>query len=146
MSANRLSLFVALACLQGVAAPDTVHASPCSGMAWHMTEPEKARITPAVVSQLKTGLPDIKKATILDAYRYGSWKLIVVETDVSDDGYLFYNGDPSTSHYSAVWGGAAAYFEGDAIKDWAIKNVHGIPISFASCFAWSVTPRNGGRL
>ena len=72
MSFIRFTLLVALACIQWGTAPSAVHASPCSGMAWHMTKSETGSIAPAIAIQLKPSLPDIAKVVILDAYRYGS--------------------------------------------------------------------------
>jgi hypothetical protein len=60
-------------------------------------------------------------------------------THESDYQFLFFSGDPLSSHSVTAWGGAAAENEEQEIKDWTIKNAPGIPDHLASCFAWHVT-------
>jgi len=58
---------------------------------------------------------------------------------VSDNPFLFYSGDPATSHYVALWSGGAKRDEANEIEAWTLKNARGIPKELASCFAWYVT-------
>jgi hypothetical protein len=109
-------------------------ATPCTGVDRQLTEERKAELAPVIVKQL-----NIESAEILQSYRYRGWYIIYVNTHVSDEAFLFYNGDPSNSRYLTTWGGGAARNEGPEITRWVRDNARGIPSKLAACFSWHVT-------
>jgi hypothetical protein len=69
---------------------------------------------------------------------YKSWRIIDVETGITDDAFLFYSDDPLSHHFLNVWGGSAPLDEENSIKSWAVKDIPGIPDKLAACFGWYV--------
>lgn len=76
---------------------------------------------------------------VLHSFRVGTWSILHVATHQSDDAFFFFDKDPSSARYVALWGGAAAKAEEHSIEKWALKNAPGIPGQLARCFAWYVT-------
>ena len=63
-----------------------------------------------------------------EAFSFRGWQIILVETDVSDDMFLFFRDDPSKSSPVTSWGGAATIFEEQSIfrrtKKKCARNTH----------------------
>lgn len=111
-----------------------VHASTCSGIDRALSDERKAQLAPVVARQLH-----IASGTILQSFRYRGWSILYVDTQVSDESFLFYRADPLRSTYLTLWAGGAMRSEGPQIRRWVLKNAPGIPSRLASCFAWHVT-------
>ncbi len=109
-------------------------ATPCKGVDRQLTEERKVELAPVIAKQL-----NIESAEILQSYRYRGWYIIYVNTHVSDEAFLFYNGDPTKSRYLTTWGGGASRNEGSEITRWVRDNAQGIPNKLAACFSWHVT-------
>ncbi len=109
-------------------------AAPCTGVDRSLDQNRKKQLAPVIAKQL-----NITSADILQSFKYQSWYIIFVETHVSDEPYLFFKGDPFHEKYLTLWSGAARADEEQQIKEWTIRNVKGIPLALASCFAWHVT-------
>jgi hypothetical protein len=109
-------------------------ASPCSGIDRSLKSDRKAALASALAKELRVSTVDI-----LESFRGLGWSIIYVDTHESDYQFLFFSGDPLSSHSVTGWGGAAMENEEQEIKDWTIKNAPGIPDHLAACFAWHVT-------
>lgn len=109
-------------------------AGPCTGVDRSLSPARKQALKLAIAKQLKLENPEIVKS-----FQAKGWFIIHVATGVSDDMFLFYNGDPINHTAVTDWGGAAAIDETDEIKAWVIENAKGIPDELATCFAWHVT-------
>ena len=109
-------------------------ASPCDGVDRQISDEMKATLAPAIAKQL-----DASEVEILQSFRFGRWSIFYVDTHKADEVFLFFSGNPLTTHYVTLWGGAASRIEEKSIKGWVLKNVPGIPRRLASCFAWHVT-------
>lgn len=114
--------------------------NPCGGVDRNLTEEQKIKLAPIIASEEK-----VHKVDVLKLFRYEKWQIIYIENYVSDEPYLFYSDDPMTSKPVAAWSGAATIYEENAIKEWTLKNVPGIPNKLARCFAWHVTPEPVNR-
>ena len=113
---------VLLLLVMGVAAQTAWSASPCDNVDRSLTDKSKAALAPVIARQLRA-----KKVDVLQAFRFGGWTIIYVDSHNSDPPYLFYSHDPLHEHYVTLWSGAAAFFEEQEIKDWTRKNAPGIP-------------------
>jgi len=82
---------------------------------------------------------DADKIHAKQVLSYGSWQVILIQTGVSDDAFLFFRGNPGKSRPITLWSGAATASEERSIFQWTEKNAPGIPTRLAKCFAWSVT-------
>jgi hypothetical protein len=109
-------------------------ARPCDGIDRGLTNARKLALAPALAKQLQ-----VSDVDVLQSFTALGWSIIYVDTHQSDPGFLFFSGDPLSSHYVTLWGGAATKDEEQNIRNWALKNVPGIPQDLASCFAWHVT-------
>lgn len=108
--------------------------TPCDGIDRSLTQERKAALAPALAKQLKVASVDVFKS-----FKEGGWSIFYVGTHVSDEPFLFYKGDPMKTHYITTWSGAAGWSEEQEMVDWTVKNVPGIPLHLANCFAWHVT-------
>lgn len=112
-----------------------VGASPCQEMHLKFNEKSKTELGRAFAKQLK-----IPKAAVDRSFFYKGWSLFYVQTYVVDPVYLFYSGNPLTNAYVGKWSGwVGEAHQAPKLKDWALKNVPGIPPELAACFAWFVT-------
>ena len=118
----------------GVAARTACAVSPCDNVDRSLTDSSKAAWAPVIAMQLHS-----QKVDVLQAFRFGGWTIIYVDSHDADESFLFYSHDPLHNRYITSWGGAAAWNEEQGIRAWTIKNAHGIPPKLASCFAWYVT-------
>jgi hypothetical protein len=109
-------------------------ATPCDGIDRTLTDERRALLARALAKQLNTSRVDV-----LQSFRSGEWQIVYVDTHDSDESFLFFHADPLVSRYVTRWGGAAARFEEQAVREWTIKNAPRIPRKLASCFAWHVT-------
>lgn len=123
-----------IVCVFGFVLPALLHAAPCSGIDRELAENRKSQLEAVVKRQLNLNFSEI-----LESYRYKNWSIVLVETHVSDEPYLFFHGNPLMSRYVTLWAGAARRTETKKMKEWAIRNAPGIPAKLASCFAWHVT-------
>ena len=112
----------------------TTRAQPCSGINRQLDSERKAVLAPAIANQLQASAVDV-----LQLFRLGNWSIVYVDTHDADEAFLFYAADPLTSHYTALWSGAAARNEERQIRNWVMNNAPGIPKRLAGCFAWHVT-------
>ncbi|WP_434113394.1 hypothetical protein [Paraburkholderia caffeinilytica] len=113
----------------------TCLAAPCDSVNRDITAARKAVLAPAITRQLLR-VPSVE---VLRSFRLDQWSIIYVSTPVSESGFLFYSDDPLSSRYLTIWAGMAWPNEEDEIRNWALKNVSGIPVQLAACFAWYVT-------
>jgi len=109
-------------------------ASACNGVDRALPNESKARMAGAIAAQLHA--PAVE---VLQSFRMGAWRIIYVDSPISDPPFLFFSGDPTSSRYVTLWSGAAEEDEAPAIYDWTLKNAPGIPQGLARCFAWHVT-------
>jgi hypothetical protein len=110
-------------------------ATPCDGVSRSLNSARKRELGLAIAKQKK-----LKKVDVYQSFSDTGWSIIYVGTRVSDNGYLFYSGNPlAAAHPITVWGGAAMIFETSEIAQWVLTNVPGIPTRLANCFAWHVT-------
>jgi hypothetical protein len=91
------------------------------------------------VKHLKKEMSDVQKVKVLEAYEYEGWRIIYVDTFVSDEPYLFYKGMPSDGPFLTFWSGAATYFETEETDAYIQKEAKGIPAKLSKCFAHMVT-------
>ncbi len=108
--------------------------APCDGIGHALPEAEKMALGAAVAPQLGASRVDI-----LQSLQLGTWRILYVDSHVADEAFLFFSGDPRSSHYVTMWSGGAARDEDASIRQWVIANARGIPPDLASCFAWHVT-------
>jgi hypothetical protein len=109
-------------------------ASPCAGVNRNLTPQRKAVVAPEIAKQLH-----FKSVDVLQSLQFGSWTIFYVNTDESDEMFVFYADDPLRSRYITLWSGAVVSNEEEAISAWTLKNAPGIPRRLATCFAWHVT-------
>jgi hypothetical protein len=109
-------------------------AAPCSEVDRHLKNTARSTLITAIAKQLDVGTVDV-----LQSYRVNPWTIIYVDTHQADRVFLFFNGNPLTTHFITQWSGAAAYGEEQNINDWVLQNAPGIPARLAQCFAWHVT-------
>lgn len=107
----------------------------CAGIDRALTESEKAELAPAFSKQLHV----TSVAVFPQSFRADDWSIFYVDTHGSDPTFLFYSGNPLSSHFVAQWSGATMNNEDAEIKAWTLKNAPHIPLRLASCFAWYVT-------
>lgn len=139
-TSKRLAFFTAGLAFTLAAAP--IHSeNPCSGVDRKLT-PERSRsLAPVVAKQL-----NVKRAQILNSFRFGRWSILYAATFESDEVYAFYSGAPQSNKYVTLWGGVAFKDEEEEIRNWTLKNAPGIPITLANCFAWHVTKERNSDL
>jgi len=132
---NRYSMWVQyfVACFFFIFVPG-VNASPCDGMTGSLSAKYKALLAPKIAKELR-----VKAVDVLQSFRSQRWRIIYVDTHESDETFVFYDGNPLTSHYVTLWGGAATIYEEQQIEEWVLNNAKNIPIQLANCFAWHVT-------
>ncbi|MBV8659184.1 MAG: hypothetical protein JO142_15290 [Burkholderiales bacterium] len=111
-----------------------LHASPCSDVDRSLSAGVKKSLAPHIAKH-----ESFEKVEVLSSFAFGGWHIIEIETYVSDEPYLFYPADPTSSRSVAAWGGAATIFETADVEKWTVENAPGIPPKLASCFAWHVT-------
>ena len=112
-----------------------VRASPCDGVDRALSPERKRQLGRAIARQEK-----LKKVDVYQSFSDAGWSIVYLGTQVSDNGYFFYAGDPLLAAKAVtVWGGAAMAFETTDIAKWVSLNVKGIPNRLAQCFAWHVT-------
>jgi len=121
--------------------------SPCKGVDRSLTESQRRAYRPAIErhlnAQLAAGLGEaisLTPADLFQQFRVGSWHIVYVNTTISDEAFLFYDGRPDRRPaYLADWAGAATFDEGPEIIAWLRKNLPALPHKLAACFAWHVT-------
>ncbi len=112
-----------------------VRASPCDGVDRALSAERKRQLGRAIAKQKK-----LKSVDVYQSFSDAGWSIVYLGTQVSDNGYFFYAGDPLLAVRPVnVWGGAAMAFETTDIARWVTSNVKGIPTRLAQCFAWHVT-------
>jgi hypothetical protein len=111
-----------------------LNSSPCSGVDRSLPANIRESLAPYISKHESMG-----KVEVLNSFVFGGWHIIEIENHVSDEPYLFYPADPTSSGPLASWSGAATIFETTDVEKWAMENAHGIPRKLASCFAWHVT-------
>lgn len=125
----RSLLLVGLLLISGLAA-----ASPCDSVRRDLSESQRTEWAEAIARQL-----NVPRVTVLQAFELKDWKIVYVNTPSSDPPFIFFHGAPDKVHYVGLWSGGARADEEAGIRDWAIKNVPGIPSDLAECFAFHVT-------
>lgn len=138
---NALAIVALSSCLAGA------NANPCTGIDRTLTQEQKATYAPAIEGHLNKQLgPDVSQhiaissTDVLQQFRLGQWRIVYVNTHVSDEPFLVYSSIPNQAQsYITAWAGAAATNEGPSIRSWLIKQAPGIPKKLAGCFAWHVT-------
>jgi hypothetical protein len=109
-------------------------ASPCDGVNRTLPVNRRMALAPVIAKQLH-----FQGVDVLRSFQFGDWGIFDVDTHETDETYVFYAHDPRTSHYVALWSGAARNNEERAINAWTLKNAPRIPHRLATCFAWHVT-------
>ncbi len=128
---KRRCLLLTVACLATAVARAE---SPCDGVSRILTDAQRAAWAPSIAKQMAVPTVDLLKA-----FSIGDWRIVNVDTHQSDEGFLFYDRDPSAGRYKSLWGGVAMKDEEREIMSWTLTNVPGIPTKLASCFSWYVT-------
>ncbi|WP_243311782.1 hypothetical protein [Fundidesulfovibrio agrisoli] len=131
---NAIVSFTLAFCLTSLCPDAAALAAPCDGIIREIDNELKTKLPPIIKKQLNA--PSIK---ILQYFYFGDWSIVYVETQISDNPFLFYSGNPLQSDFVTIWSGAATIYEEDEIKRWVLENAPGIPESLADCFAWHVT-------
>ena len=108
--------------------------APCTGVDQKISDVRKAELAAPIAAQLNMG-----EVAILGSMRLKDWSIVYVNPHNADEGFLFFKGSPSTTHYITLRAGAARKDEGKAIDQWVLENAPGIPERLAACFGWSVT-------
>ncbi|MDR3447638.1 hypothetical protein [Dyella sp.] len=130
---HALTLFLAFSGAAAAASP-TPTPTPCDGVDRHLTDSQKAQWAAPMAKQF-----GVAKVDVLQSFAYGHWRIVYAATHETDEVFLFYAGDPATSRYVTLWGGAAMEDEEAEIRAWALKDAPGIPERLAACFAWHVS-------
>jgi len=120
--------------LAAIVGSSSAAGNPCAPI---NTAPDTAyeqAIAPAVANSL-----GVESVSIIKVFRYQGWSIVYAEPAAADAAFAFYSGPPGSGKAITVWGGAAAYFEEQAINDWTLQNAQGIPKQLAACFSWYVT-------
>ena len=81
----------------------------------------------------------VSTVTVLQAFKYGSWKVYYVDPKDWEPVYLFFPNDPEKVGYVNLWAGAARPEEEAGVLNWTKEKVPGIPSILAKCFAYHVT-------
>ena len=116
-----------------------LNTNPCNGVDRSLSEARKVQLALVIPKQL-----GLKSVEVLQSFSVKGWYVILVDTHVSDETFLFYSGNPATSSPITEWSGAATIMETDEIESWVLEHAPGIPSQMASCFAWHVT-LDGGK-
>ncbi|WP_266160433.1 hypothetical protein [Dyella silvatica] len=109
-------------------------ASPCEAIDRRLSTSQKNVWAPAIAKQLGAS-----SVSVLQSFSKGDWRIIYVDSPISDPPFLFFHGDPRTTHYVDAWAGGATKDEEAEIRSWVNQQVPGIPTELAACFAWHVT-------
>lgn len=117
-----------------LAACSQASATSCNAVSQALTNVQRIAWAPVLAKQLK-----VSSASVNQSFALADWRIIYVETPDTDSPFLFFHGDPLSTHFITLWAGAARSQEEGAIKAWVIKNAPGIPEPLAACFAWHVT-------
>lgn len=134
-----LALLLVIGCFGNVCAAAAL-ASPCTDIDRSLTEERKAVLSPIIAKQVAQQLNNVKSVKVLQSFHYQDWYIILVDTHVSDDGYLFYKGDPTKSTYLRILAGAYMESEEESILKIILGgNTKGIPKALARCISWHVT-------
>jgi len=99
-----------------------------------LTNAQRVAWAPALAKQLS-----VSAVSVSQSFALAGWHIVSVETPSTDSPFLFFHGDPLSTHFVTLWAGAARTQEEGSIKAWVIKNASGIPAPLATCFAWYVT-------
>ena len=109
-------------------------ATSCSAVSHALTSAQRAAWAPVLAKQLS-----VSSVSVSQSFALADWHIVYVKTPNTDSPFLFFHGDPLSTHFVTLWAGAARSQEEGSIKAWVIKNAQGIPEPLASCFAWYVT-------
>jgi hypothetical protein len=103
-------------------------------------EKDRPAFSSEIARQLKTELPDVASIQILQYFSYQDWRVIYVDTQVSDEVFLIFNGSPLKGNYLDLLAGAYTMDDGKFIRDQLEKGKSkGIPPKLAKCIAWHIT-------
>jgi hypothetical protein len=122
-----LTLLLLSACCQA-------SANSCDAVSRTLSSTQRGAWAPVLAKQLS-----VSSVFVSQSFALAGWHIVYVETPNTDSAFLFFHGDPLSTHFVTLWAGAASSQEGDAIKAWVIKNASGVPAPLATCFAWYVT-------
>ena len=101
-------------------------ANPCDGIDRSLSQARKIKLAPVIAKEEK-----VAKVEVLQSFRSGNWYIIYIENHVSDEPFLFYDGDPMTTKSITAWSGAATIYEeqkksiGPDSIDWHIASCTG---------------------
>lgn len=118
---------------------DFAVARNCDSVSRELKDAEKTAVAPILVDQLKKEMPNVKDIEVLKKFKFKKWIIYKVNSKVSDEPFMFYNGEPSAATYVGDWSGVARIQDTNEIFDWTTENMKGIPKELAKCFAWHVT-------
>ncbi|SFS16830.1 hypothetical protein SAMN05216570_3392 [Dyella sp. OK004] len=119
-------------------APSAAFTTPCDPVSRTLTDVQKTAWSASIARQL-----GVKPVTVRQAFVFQGWRIVYVETAVTDPAFLFFEGDPVKVKYTTMWSGAAEANEENSILAWTTGHAHGIPSTLAKCFAWHVTQGRG---
>lgn len=111
----------------------------CDGVNRNLTDSEKVKVAPIIALQLKKELPAVTDVEVLKKFTFKKWTIYKVNSKVSDEPFVFFNGEPSVTTYVGNWSGVATVDETQEIFKWTTENMKGVPKELAQCFAWHVT-------
>jgi hypothetical protein len=117
-----------------LAACTQASATSCDAVSHALTNAQRAAWAPALAKQL-----NVHPVSVSQSFALAGWHIVYVKTPDTDSPFLFFHGDPLSTHFVTLWAGAARSQEEGSIKAWVIKNAPGIPEPLATCFAWYVT-------
>jgi hypothetical protein len=118
----------------------TALASPCTDIDRTLTDERKLVLAPVIAKQVAQELNDVKSVEVLQSFHYQDWHVFLVDSHVSDEGYLFYKSDPTKGSYLRVLAGTYMEDEeGATLKTILGGETKGIPNALARCMAWHLT-------
>jgi hypothetical protein len=117
-----------------LAACSHVSATSCDPVSRTLTNAQRIAWAPVLAKQLS-----VSSVSVSQSFTLSGWHIVYVETPNADSPFLFFHGDPLSTHFVTLWAGAARMQEEGSIRAWVIKNASGIPAPLATCFAWYVT-------
>ncbi len=118
-------------------------ANPCDGVSRTISEKDKQRFAPEIARQLRAQNSEVVSVRVLQYFAYKEWRVIYVDTQVSDEVFLIFHGSPLTGRYLDTLSGAYAMDEEKSAYGQLINGKsRGIPPKLARCIAWHIA-KNG---
>jgi hypothetical protein len=117
-----------------LAAYSHASATSCDAVSRKLTDAQRVAWASVLANQLS-----VSSVSVSQSFTLADWHIVYVDTPNTDSAFLFFHGDPISTHFVTLWAGAARIQEEGSIKTWVVKNASGIPAPLATCFAWYVS-------